>query len=475
MRPSSAALAALAVVLAAACGPRSIDCGHPDLVYRDGLCVCPPDTHYVCDETSTVCACEPLAPSDAGVPPDAPSDAGCTAPGEMMCGTACVDTRTSAAHCGACDTPCASPNRCVDARCVDPVIDVDVAARHVCALRASGEVWCWGLNAGGQLGDGTTIARHRPIRVEGIDDAVQLSLGGLDILGHGYGSTCVRHATGRVSCWGYVARADELSSASPVAVAISGIADAVDISVGDQHACAVRATGTVACWGLNDHGQLGNGMTGSWEAPPVTVSMITNARTVSAGMVHSCAVLADGTVACWGEGSNGELGQGRLSDSLVPVAVKGVVNAARAHAGFTCSCADNLSGYIQCWGSNAMSCLGREDDRASTPVYVMGGSDFEWMSPNDLLHSCARRATGSVLCWGADEDAPPRDGGVRGYRTPIARDEWTGALDVAPTASFTCGILADGRVACEGSNGSGQLGDGTTEPHDAPLPVDGLP
>jgi alpha-tubulin suppressor-like RCC1 family protein len=243
---------------------------------------------------------------------------------------------------------------------------------QTCALLDTGSIACWGSNIVGQLGDGVSTGPDTcadgghycsasPVTVSGITDATQISAGGND--------TCARLATGEIDCWGdnsnaelgdginagpeICAVAGEYCSTTPVAV--SGIANATEVSVGYLQACAVLATGNVDCWGRVDAGGLGDGTT-TYSDVPVTVSGISNAAAVSAGDGYTCALLATGHIDCWGGNDQGQLGDGTTTSSAVPVAVSGITNATEIAAsgafsnGGGSTCARLATGQIECWG-----------------------------------------------------------------------------------------------------------------------------
>jgi alpha-tubulin suppressor-like RCC1 family protein len=249
---------------------------------------------------------------------------------------------------------------------------------------------------------------------------------------------------------------------------------ATGISVGGAHACAVHATGAVSCWGDDTRGALGDGTPGEVTTTPVAVRGITTASQVSCGLFHTCALLGDGTVTCWGAGTFGELGNGR-NDSADPLPVPGVSNAAEIRAGMNCTCAREAGGVVRCWGDNRAGCLGRDSDSSSTPSPVTAPRDFERLFEGNGGVMCGVRAGGIVQCWGALYGrVPDRDGGV-GTTTPVERTEYDDVLELAVSLRAECALFNSGVIACRGSNFYGQLGDGTAVSRDSLVSVQGLP
>jgi alpha-tubulin suppressor-like RCC1 family protein len=111
---------------------------------------------------------------------------------------------------------------------------------------------------------------------------------------------------------------------------VSGVTSATQVTAGGSYTCAVLSGGTVECWGDNLDGELGNGQSGlaAWSSTPVQVSGVTSATEVSAGG-HTCALLSGGAAECWGRNADGQLGDGTTDDSSTPVAVRGISGAAQ--------------------------------------------------------------------------------------------------------------------------------------------------
>jgi alpha-tubulin suppressor-like RCC1 family protein len=195
---------------------------------------------------------------------------------------------------------------------------VTVGYRHFCALLRDGAVLCWGDNASGQLGNGTTTSSSTPQAVPGVR-ATAIAAGAL--------YTCAVLFDGTMKCWGNafdgaLGNGAVSYAATPNPVAVPGVSGAIAVAAGYTHTCAVLADHTMRCWGNNFYGQLGNGMRNRTPAAvpsPVKVSGIASAVTVTAGFDYTCARLIDGTFKCWGHNTFGQLTNGTTTDSPIPV------------------------------------------------------------------------------------------------------------------------------------------------------------
>jgi alpha-tubulin suppressor-like RCC1 family protein len=227
--------------------------------------------------------------------------------------------------------------------------NLSAGAAHVCALSDAGGVWCWGAN-GGALGDGTELERTLPVAAIGMDSHVTA-------LASGYAHSCALKDDGAVWCWGnnsigQLGDGSLMNRLQPVAVAGLGIA-AVSITAGYGHTCALLSDGAIRCWGLNESGQLGDGSVQS-SVNPVAVSGVGGSATrVAAGYAHTCATLSSGGVRCWGSNAHAQLGDGTLTDRTTPIGVQGMnAGVTSLAAGGLHTCATRSDGRVWCWGSN---------------------------------------------------------------------------------------------------------------------------
>ena len=184
-------------------------------------------------------------------------------------------------------------------------------AYQICAITTLGAAYCWGADTWGQLGNGTPLAdSNLPVQVTGLGNGTMSDIAGGGLF------TCGLTVGGGVKCWGYNGDGElgnNSTTNSPVPVDVSGLSGGVSaIDAGDYHACALMAAdGSVKCWGYNGYGQIGDGTSDNNRLVPVpVVGLDAPAIAISAGGNHTCALLNDGTIQCWGDNSEGQIGIG---------------------------------------------------------------------------------------------------------------------------------------------------------------------
>jgi alpha-tubulin suppressor-like RCC1 family protein len=274
-----------------------------------------------------------------------------------------------------------------------------------CAVSSFGEVFCWGSNADGQLGQNSNIDFKRiPTQTTGIADVVTVTKGSR--------FTCAIHTESRVvSCWG-LNIAFQLGSdlgigisrsSTPVKVDINGqrMSGVSSISAGEAHVCALLRNGIVNCWGTNGGNRVLGLDPSIVKSLPFTKTGFTAAVTaLSAGRRHTCAVLVDGKIACWGANTNGQLGDGTTNLRTEPVNVPGISDAVAVSSGQEHTCAIRATGSVLCWGRGFQGNLGQGQFVSSlVPVTVQGLQDAVALSAG-VNHTCAIRANKTAVCWG---------------------------------------------------------------------------
>jgi alpha-tubulin suppressor-like RCC1 family protein len=315
----------------------------------------------------------------------------------------------------------------VYADAVSGVIAVDGGYQHTCAVADAGVVKCWGYNRWGQVGGGNGQGSNTAVTVVGAELA---GLGPATAVGTGGYHSCALLADGSVWCWGHGYHGQLGTGAfieSNVALQVPGISGASAIATGDHHTCAIVGSGSVKCWGRNLHGQLGHGGTNPDPgiANAIDVVGIADAIAISAGESHTCVLRSDQSVACWGGGARGTLGNGLGQTSPVPVSVTGIADAIDLVAGDLHNCVLHEGGAMSCWGYNYFGNIGDGSNRNDrlVPQAVVGVSGVSAISAGGS-HTCARvsRSPINVKCWGNGAHGQLGDGligGTHETRNPV--------------------------------------------------------
>ena len=296
-------------------------------------------------------------------------------------------------------------------------------------------------------------------------------------------SSCAVTTTGAVQCWGanmYGQLGDGTTMPQNTPVTVTGLgATATAVAVAGNHSCALLSDGSVKCWGINDAGQLGNASTIN-SPTPVIVSGLSSVVLIATGRSHTCAILLGGGLKCWGSNSYGQLGDGTTTDRSSPRDVLGGLSSgvASVSGGLTHTCATLASGALKCWGTNSYGQIG-DSSVAGTlrtlPVDVVGLSSGVSRTALGAYSSCALTTAGGVKCWGKGDGGNVGDGTYTNRATPAdVIGLQSGVATIAHGSQHVCASLINGSVRCWGSNATGALGNNTTSTASRPVNVVGL-
>jgi alpha-tubulin suppressor-like RCC1 family protein len=393
---------------------------------------------------------------------------------------------------------------------------LDIGTAHSCGLLDNNTIKCWGLGSSGQLGYGATSTLG--------DGAGEMgdALATIDL---GTGRTAKQIATGSshscavldnntVKCWGlgtdgqlgYGTTTSLGRSSGQMGDALATIdlgtgRTAVAISAGLAHTCAVLDNATVKCWGLNTDGQLGLGDTDDRGDDPgemgdaLAIINLGTGRTavaISAGSAHTCAILDNATVKCWGGGAFGQLGvgsvdsigdgSGEMGNALAAVSLGTgrTVKALSSGDAHTCAILDNNS--VKCWGGNGNGRLGYgdTDDRGDTSgemgdalsaVSLGTGRTANSISLGSG-HTCVILDNSEVKCWGrglagrlgiaTSSDMGDASGEMGESLSVVDLGTSRSAKAIKAGDAHTCAVLDNFTVKCWGSGSNGRLGTGAT-------------
>ncbi len=377
---------------------------------------------------------------------------------------------------------------------------VAAGARFSCARLDTGRVRCWGRGSDGALGYGNpndigdteTPASVGPVNLGAGRTARAISAG--------FYHACAILDQGQVRCWGtsYFGElgygnldtvGDTETPASVGPVNLGSGRTAVAITGGGYHTCAILDNDRVRCWGYGRSGQLGYGNTrhvGNDETPgsvgPVNLGSSRTAVAITGGGFHTCAILDNGKVRCWGEGSSGQLGYGNkkdIGDNETPASVAAVKlgrgrKAVAITAGIRHTCAILDNGKVRCWGQASSGQLGYGNQRkigddetpaSVRPVKLGPGRKAIAISASGR-HSCAVLNNRAVRCWGTGRYGQLGYGNTRtigdnenpGSVDPVKLGRGRKAVAIQLGGRHTFALLDNGRLRSWGLASDGQLG-----------------
>ena len=329
---------------------------------------------------------------------------------------------------------------------------------HSFVLKPDGQVWGWGRNANGQLGDATTVQKDVPTQITALTSRNFVDGGdshSLSLRNDGLAFASGLNSSGQIG--------DNTLTQRTTPVQVLNITGLVRVSAGGSHSLAVKSNGTAYGWGLNTSGQVGNGNTTSPQKLPVQVVSLTGVAAVAAGLNHSLALKSDGTVYAWGLNTNGQLGNNSTTQSSSPVQVgvagnwlTGVITIA---AGNSFSLALKADGTLWGWGLNSSGQLGDgTSTQRLTPVQVSSLTGVRAIAAGGF-HALAAKDDGSLFAWGGGTAGQLGDGTATNSNTPVQL-VLTRITSVAAGYQHSLALDSDGVVWAWGAGGFGQVGDG---------------
>jgi len=296
-------------------------------------------------------------------------------------------------------------------------IDIAAGFAHTCALTSLGDLFCWGANGQGQLGNGTSVSTSKPTRVSSTARFKRVSAG--------FFHTCAISTDDAVYCWGdnhAGALGIGQGAGSDYPVPVSGGRHFGVLSVGDYATCGIEnQTGLAYCWGFNEFGDLGDGSTTiRWD--PTAVAGAKQFTEISASGSHTCAVEAQTALGyCWGRA--GLIGDNSTSQRQTPTLVgdgAGRIRFSSVSAGVSHSCGIEFdTGTAYCWGRNDAGQLGNATTAERlVPTATAGTPRFGSISAGESLSCGVETLTGFGYCWGLNTSGQVGDGSTTNRLVP---------------------------------------------------------
>jgi alpha-tubulin suppressor-like RCC1 family protein len=378
---------------------------------------------------------------------------------------------------------CAGTLDCSESRCEQVVTALALGADHSCALRDSGEVWCWGRNDYLQLGNATTTGTQwTPLKAD-VESAKQIDAG--------QSRTCaITTAKNALTCWGALPLLQGTSGPDSSGFTDIGVLSPTffrGMAIGGSANCWLN-TAAAHCWGYNTNDALSTSVpinAGRSYAMQVNTPF-SEPKQIDVGARVTCVVSEGGHVSCWGGEANPNLRviEKANGSPLSGVTAVSVSLAENATSPADSACALTDSGNIWCWGTNSQGELGNPALTDSSSLGAVQVTDSTGAPAENVVevavgayHACARLDSGLVVCWGRTDLLGSGRAGSAIRRSPVEVKDLTDAIEIKAGTLHTCARRRTGQVVCWGSNGFGQLGvDPTTTPtSNVPVNVTNLP
>lgn len=340
-------------------------------------------------------------------------------------------------------------NQLTPVKILEDVREVFLSSWTTIAITTNGDLYCWGFNIWGQVGNGTTINQSTPIKI--LKNVMVFDADG---------STFSAITTnGDLYRWGRN-EGGELGNNSIInqLTPIKILENVKEFSSYAGVSGAITTNGDLYCWGLNWGGHVGNGTT---ENQLIPVKILENIKECSIESEISGAITTNGDLYCWGRNVHGAVGNGTTNDQLTPVKVLENVKNVLINNNYT-TAAVTTNGELYCWGDNEYGKVGNGTrDTQLTPVKVL--SSVKCFTAYDT--NKAITANGDLYCWGLNSYGQVGNGTTVNQLTPLK------ILENVKTVNKNSAITTNGDLYCWGYNTNGQVGNGTTDTQLTPYKV----
>ena len=258
--------------------------------------------------------------------------------------------------------------------------------------------------------------------------------------------------------------------ALPISLRIGGDLFPIQAAAGKNHSCTIMSDRTVKCWGDGSEGQMGTGFYVDI-APVVDVKNLDTSVQIDAGSEFNCVLKEDGKVSCWGNGNDGRLGNGSKTDEVIPYEIAGLSQVKQVATGSFHACALDDSNEVWCWGVGYAGQLGDgNNDSSSVPKKVINLTNATKVSAGGF-HTCALLADKTVSCWGSGCYGALGNNDFINYNQPVSVSGLTNAVDIGTGWNHSCAVRSNGSVQCWGDGLYGQLGNGQNNRSGVPVNV----
>ena len=339
----------------------------------------------------------------------------------------------------------------------------------------SGNLWSWGDNTFGPLGDNTGVKKSSPVQT------IAYGVNWKQVSNFGNYHAAAIKTDGTLWCWGLgssgVLGDNTITSRSSPVQTVTFGTNWVQVACGGDHTVAIKTDGTLWAWGNNaTYGALGNNTVTARSSPVQTVVFGTNWKQVACGNSFSAAVKTDGTLWAWGYNAYGQIGDNSIAHKSSPVQTIAFGSNWKNISTFNCPSGVHVAciktdGTLWCWGRNTNGQLGDNSTaHKSSPVQTIAfGSNWKQVSVG-ATHTAAIKTDGTLWLWGSNTNGALGDNTLVQKSSPVQTiTRGTNWKQVCTGNTFTAAVKTDGTLWCWGLGTSGQLGDNTIVSKSSPV------